>query len=154
MGTDDNPRAGRLEDDVLIWSILKDIESLAVPAAVVDVSATASMAPVAEDPIVGLWRQVLDHRAEASRLDSLADEARKRGDDTESSRQSELQKDADNKWQSIEAEILQADALTAEGWAIQAELLADQSGEQMAERIAQHLRRMADAEQLAASGDV
>ena len=95
---------------------------------------------------MGQWRQVLDHRAEAARLDSLVGEARKRGDDAERGRLSDLHNDADNKWQSIEAEILQADALTAEGWAIQAELLADQSGEQMAERIAQHLRRMADAE--------
>ncbi len=113
----------------------------------------ASMASVAEDPIVGLWRQVLAHRAEASRLESLAGEARKRGDDAERSRLSNLHSDADNKWQALEAEILQMNALTAEGWAIQAELLADQTGEQFAERIAQHFRRMADAEQLAASGD-
>lgn len=92
-------------------------------------SAAASTAPVAEDPIVGLWRELLAHRASA---------------------------EDDNKWLEVEVEILQMDALTAEGWAIQAELLAEQVDsrpdrvdERVAKRIAQHLRRMADAEQLA-----
>ncbi len=105
---------------------------MAVPAAVAAPAVPASMALVAEDPIVGLWRELLAHRAAK----------------------------VDDKWTSIEAEILQADALTAEGWAIQAEILADHGSsridgadERVAGRIAQHLRRMAEAEQLAASGD-
>ena len=125
----DPSKVGALDDQLLIWSILQDIESLAAPAAVAAPAVPASMAPVAEDPIVGLWRELLAHRASA---------------------------EDDNKWLAIETEILQMDALTAEGWAIQAELLAEQvdgrndgGDERVAKRIAQHLRRMADAERLA-----
>ena len=156
----DPSKVASLDDQSTIWSILQDIESLAAPAAIAAPAVPASMAPVAEDPIVGLWRQVLDHRAEASRLENLAIEAKKRGDDAERSRLSALHGDEDNKWLSIETEILQMNALTTKGWAIQAELLADHGSsridgadERVAERIAQHFRRMADAEQLAASGD-
>ena len=78
-----------------------DDDLIRIIALALAASAAASMAPGAEDPIVDLWRQVLAHRAEASRFDSLANEARKRSDDAEGSRLSDLQKDADDKWQSI-----------------------------------------------------
>ena len=152
----DPSKVGALDDQLLIWSILQDIESLAAPAAVAAPAVSASMAPVAEDPIVDLWREELAHRAEASRLSGLANEARERGDQAECDRQEKLVAEVDDKWQSIEAEILQADALTAEGWAIQAELLVghggvrnDRGDERVAKRIAQYFRRMADAERLA-----
>ncbi len=136
-----SPDGGTLDDHPMIRTVFQDLERLVGGSTVMSArteangpatsgaAPAASMAPVAEDPIVGLWRELLAHRASA---------------------------EDDNKLLAVETEILQMDALTAEGWAIQAELLAEQvdgrpdrGDERVAKRIAQHLRRMADAERLA-----
>ena len=69
MGTDDNPRAGRLEDDVLIWSILRDLEGLAVAAAVV------ADADAGDEHLLDLeWRR-LEAAAQRKRLNVEDDDS-------------------------------------------------------------------------------